>query len=320
MKRLIYICLCILISINFTACNVKQLAAASGDSTVNNSSVIKSNDDNKKNKDNSVENKKQEDSSISTSQNSNYNNSNIKTTSQSSNADTGSKNSAVQNNNISTSTMQKQGGQNKKKVIVIDPGHANRSNLEKEPLAPGSTTMKIKDGGGAQGVATGTPEYRVNMNVSLKLKALLQNYGYTVVMTKTQDSQSLGNVDRANVGNNANADLVIRIHADSSTSTSAKGASMLVPSPINDNTKSIYAASKSYGKTVLNTLIQEVGMQNRGVTEHSDMTGFNWSKVPVILVEMGFLSNPNEDKLLSSDTYENKIARALADGIITALK
>ncbi|MFL0248654.1 N-acetylmuramoyl-L-alanine amidase family protein [Candidatus Clostridium stratigraminis] len=335
MEKLIYICLCILISINFTACNVKQLAVASGGSTANNSSVIKGNDDNKKNgetnktssddmdsllKGNSAENKKQADSSISTSQNSNYNNSNIKTTSQSSNANTGSKNSTVQNNNISTSTMQKQGSQNKNKIIVIDPGHANRSNLEKEPLAPGSTTMKIKDGGGAQGVATGTPEYRVNMNVSLKLKALLQNYGYTVVMTKTQDSQSLGNVERANIGNNAKADLVIRIHADSSTSTSAKGASMLVPSPINDNTKAIYAASKSYGKTVLNTLVQEVGMQNRGVTEHSDMTGFNWSKVPVILVEMGFLSNPNEDKLLSSDTYENKIAKALADGIKAVLK
>ncbi|MFL0270267.1 N-acetylmuramoyl-L-alanine amidase family protein [Candidatus Clostridium radicumherbarum] len=334
MKKLIYICLCILISINFTACNVKKLATASGGSTANNSSVNKNNVENNKNNEanktaadidnsvnsNSAENKKEVDSSTSTSQNTNSNNSNIKATSQASNATAGTKNSAVQNNNISTSTLQKQGSQKKSKVIVIDPGHANRSNLEKEPLAPGSTTMKIKDGGGAQGVATGTPEYRVNMNVSLKLKALLQNYGYTVVMTKTQDSQSLGNVERANVGNNANADLVIRIHADSSTSTSAKGASMLVPSPINDNTKAIYSASKSYGKTVLNTLVQEVGMQNRGVTEHSDMTGFNWSKVPVILVEMGFLSNPNEDKLLSSDTYENKIAKALADGIITALE
>lgn len=206
------------------------------------------------------------------------------------------------------------------KVIVIDPGHANRSNLEKEPLAPGSSEMKIKDGGGAQGIVTKTPEYKINMNVAVKLKSLLEGKGYTVVMTKTQDSQSLGNVERANIWNAANAALVLRIHADSSDNNSAKGASMLVPSPINDNTKAIYAASKSYGKTVLDTLTKEVGMKNRGVTEHADMTGFNWSKVPVILVEMGFLSNADEDKLLSNDEYENKIAKALADGIAAAVK
>jgi N-acetylmuramoyl-L-alanine amidase len=60
-------------------------------------------------------------------------------------------------------------------------------------------------------------------------------------------------------------------------------------------------------------------MQNRGVVEHSDMTGFNWSKVPVILVEMGFLSNPTEDKLLSSEDYESKLAEGLCNGISAAV-
>lgn len=206
------------------------------------------------------------------------------------------------------------------KVIVIDPGHANRSNLEKEPLSPGSSEMKIKDGGGAQGVATRVPEYKIAMSVSVKLKALLEARGYTVVMTKTQDSQSLGNVERAEIWNKSNAALAIRIHADSSESSSVKGASMLVPAPINEGTKAIYSASKKYGQTVLNTLVSQVGMQNRGVTEHNDMTGFNWSKVPVILVEMGFLSNPDEDKLLASEPYQDKVAKALADGIDTAMK
>lgn len=231
----------------------------------------------------------------------------------------------IENNKDTSATKNESAKENKQiiknnKIIVIDPGHANRSNLEKEPLAPGSSEMKIKDGGGAQGVATGTPEYRVNMNVAVNLKAILENKGYTVVMTKTQDSQSLGNVERANIWNSANASLVIRIHTDSSTNSTVKGASMLVPSPINDNTRSIYAASKSYGTTVLNTLIKEVGMTNRGVTEHNDMTGFNWSKVPVILVEMGFLSNADEDRLLSSQAYEDKLAGALADGIEAAVK
>lgn len=206
-----------------------------------------------------------------------------------------------------------------KKVIVIDPGHANRSNLEKEPKAPGSSELKIKDGGGAEGVATKTPEYKINMQVAIKLKSILENKNYTVVMTKTSDSESLGNVERAEIGNNANANLVIRIHADSSDSTAVQGASMLVPSPVNSNTNAIYSASKQYGTTILNIYTSELGIKNRGVQENSDMTGFNWSKVPVVLIEMGFLSNPDEDRFLSDSNNETKIANALADGICKAV-
>ncbi|WPC40951.1 N-acetylmuramoyl-L-alanine amidase [Clostridium sp. JS66] len=208
----------------------------------------------------------------------------------------------------------------KKKIIVIDPGHADRSNLEKEPLSPGSSEMKIKDGGGAEGVVTKTPEYSVNMSVSMKLKALLESEGYTVKMTKTKSSESLGNVERAEVGNKENADLVIRIHADSSDSSKVSGASMLVPEPINENTRSINEKSMYYGKTILNTLVSEVGMNNRGVVQRNDMTGFNWSKVPVVLVEMGFLSNPQEDKLLCSDEYQSKLAQGLCHGIKAVVK
>lgn len=206
------------------------------------------------------------------------------------------------------------------KVIVIDPGHANRSNLEKEPIAPGSSQMKIKDGGGAEGVVTKTSEQSINLKVAFKLRDLLQSRGYTVVMTKTREDQSLGNVERAEIGNKANAALVIRIHADSADTSSAKGASMLVPAAINENTKAIYAASKNYGAAILNTMVNEVGMKNRGVIESSDMTGFNWSKVPVVLVEMGFLSNVEEDKLLSSQAYQDKLAKGLADGINQVIK
>ncbi|MGE5626649.1 MAG: N-acetylmuramoyl-L-alanine amidase family protein, partial [Solirubrobacterales bacterium] len=206
------------------------------------------------------------------------------------------------------------------KVIVIDPGHANRSNLEKEPIAPNSSEMKIKDGGGTEGVVTKNPEYVVNMQVSLKLKSILEQRGYTVKMTKTSNSESLGNVERADIWNKDNADLVIRIHADSSESSGEKGASMLIPDPINDNTKAIFNQSKLCGQVVLDTLTKEVGMRNKGVVQRNDMTGFNWSGVPVILVEMGFLSNPDEDRLLGTEEYQNKIALGLADGISAVMK
>ena len=224
-------------------------------------------------------------------------------------------NSKIQNSSSSQNINNKVS----KKIIVIDPGHADKANLQKEQLASGSTEMKIKDGGGAEGIVTKTPEYIVNMAISMKLRDVLQKRDYTVIMTKTSNSVSLGNIERAEIGNKAKADLEIRIHADSSDDTRVTGASMLVPAQINSNTSKIYSISKKYGTKILNIYCNEMKLENRGVVEHSDMTGFNWSKVPVVLIEVGFLSNPSEDKLLSNISYENKIANALADGICNAV-
>ncbi|WP_052085735.1 N-acetylmuramoyl-L-alanine amidase [Clostridium sp. HMP27] len=200
------------------------------------------------------------------------------------------------------------------KVIVIDAGHGGKATLEKEPIAPGSTVMKAKDVAGATGVSTGTPEYVVNLNVAAKLKNYLSKAGYKVIMTRTSNNQTMGNIARAEVGNKNNANLVIRIHADSFTSPSAKGASMLVPGSVGYS-KDISGISKKYGEIIFNTLVNQVGMKSKGIITRTDLTGFNWSKVPVILIEMGFLSNPDEDKLLSSDSYQNQIAEGLFKGI-----
>lgn len=200
-------------------------------------------------------------------------------------------------------------------TIVLDPGHASNANLEKEKLSPESNVLKIKDGGGAEGVITKTPEYKICMNIALKIKEELNTKGFNVIMTKEDNSLSLGNIERAEIGNKNNANLLIRIHADSADVSSVKGASILIPEPISPNTKAIYDKSKLYGKTIIDTFCEETNAKNRGVSERSDMTGFNWSKVPVVLVELGFLSNPEEDKLLSSTDYQDKCANALSKAI-----
>ena len=207
---------------------------------------------------------------------------------------------------------------NGKKTVVIDPGHGPGGNSEKEAQSPDSSIMKIKDGGGADGINSKTPEYVITMNVSLKLKSLLEANGINVIMTKEDINLVPGNIERAEVGNNNNADLAIRIHCDSADVTSAKGASMLVPAPVGYATD-IAGISRTYGEIILNSLVANVGMYNRGVLERSDLTGFNWSKVPVVLIEMGFLSNPEEDSLLNDASYQEKIAQGLCNGILEAL-
>lgn len=203
---------------------------------------------------------------------------------------------------------------NKKKVVVLDPGHGNNSSLEKEAIYPGAKELKIKNTCGAEGINSKTPEYVITLKIAGKLKKLLENKGYNVTMTKTTIQENPGNVERAEIGNKNNANLVIRIHADSSESSNVSGASMLVPAPIG-YAKNISEISKKYGQIVLQNLTYEVGMKNRGIVERNDLTGFNWSKVPIILIETGFLSNPQEDKLLNSEEYQNKIAKGLFDGI-----
>lgn len=207
---------------------------------------------------------------------------------------------------------------NKKKLIVIDAGHGGKVTSEKEPVSPGSKTLKAKNVSGASGITTRTPEHVITLNVALKLEKILINNGYTVIMTRKSSSQTIGNIERAEIGNKNNADLVIRIHADSSTNTSARGASMLVPGEVG-YAKDISTVSKRYGEIILKTLVGEVGMKNRGIVTRTDLTGFNWSKKPVVLIEMGFLSNSEEDKLLSSDGYQDKLALALSKGIEKAI-
>lgn len=204
------------------------------------------------------------------------------------------------------------------KVVVIDPGHGAGGNSGYELQSPDSNITKIRDGGGTEGVATGVPEYAVTLKVAEKLKALLEQRNYTVIMTKTQASEAPGNIERAEVGNNNNADLVIRIHCDGMDNQSITGASMLVPAPVGYATN-ISSISAEYGQTILNDLVSYVGMNNRGMVERSDLTGFNWSKVPVVLIEMGFMSNPAEDRLLNDDSYQNQLAQGLCNGIVNCL-
>ncbi len=205
------------------------------------------------------------------------------------------------------------------KVVVIDPGHGKNGNKEMEAISPDSEQLKIKDPGGAQGVATNTPEYKVNLQVALKLKELLEANNVKVVMTKTEESENPGNVERAEIANNINADLEIRIHCDSAENQSAHGASMLVPDSVG-YAADISSISSTYGETILESLVSKAGMYNRGISVRNDLTGFNWSKVPIVLVEMGFMSNPEEDALLSDDAYQNKLAQGLNDGILKALE
>ena len=61
--------------------------------------------------------------------------------------------------------------------------------------------------------------------------------------------------------------------------------------------------------------MKEAGIKVNGVFERGDLTGFNWSQVPVVLVEMGFLSNYTEDQMMSNPEYQTKLMQVISDGL-----
>ena len=205
-------------------------------------------------------------------------------------------------------------------VVVIDPGHDLRANLETEPIGPGSSTKKIKDGGGTRGVVSGLTEAELNLAVGLRVRALLERAGVRVVMTRTRTAgASMGNIARARIANRAGASLFLRIHADGSEDPSARGTHTLYPALSAGWTDDVHAESKRAAGIVQRELVRGLGFPDRGLQERSDFTGFNWADVPVILVEMGFMTNWTDDRLLATASYQQRAARGLCRGTLRFL-
>ena len=205
-------------------------------------------------------------------------------------------------------------------VVVLDPGHDLLANLHTEPIGPGSSTQKILDGGGTHGVATAIREADLNLAVSRRLRSLLERAGVRVVMTRTTTSgASMGNIARARIANRPHAALFLRIHADGSSDSRSAGTHTLYPALHIGWTDDVYVASKRAAGIVQRQLVRALGFPDRGLQERSDFTGFNWSDVPVILVEMGFMTNPTEDRLLATAAYQRRAALGLCRGALRFL-
>ena len=205
-------------------------------------------------------------------------------------------------------------------TVVIDPGHDLRANSATEPIGPGSSTMKIKDGGGTHGVVSGLREADLNLRVALRLRTLLERTGMRVVMTRTRTAgASIGNIARARIANREGAALFLRIHADGSTDPSARGTHTLYPALRKGWTDDVYGESRRAARIVQRELRAALGFPDRGLQERSDFTGFNWANVPVILAEMGFMTNPTEDRLLATSAYQQRAAIGLCHGTLAFL-
>ena len=198
-------------------------------------------------------------------------------------------------------------------VLCLDPGHGVTDASASERVSPLSQEIKPAYVSGAEG--DGQTEEELNLAVAELARAELEARGAQVVMTRQDHAATVSNQQRASIANEAHVDLCIRIHADGSESRQPSGMSMQVPAGDLLGTPSIEQPSAQAAQIILQAVTQQTGAVSRGLTPRSDLTGFNWSEVPCILLEMGFLSNAQENEQLKQQEYQQNIAVGIANGV-----
>ena len=202
-------------------------------------------------------------------------------------------------------------------TVAIDPGHQgpNVDMSALEPLGPGSTEMKAKASTGTQGAFTGLEEYQLNLDVSLKLEQELTDRGYIVVLTRRDNDTAISNSERALKAYEEGGEIYVRIHANGSDDSSVNGALGMTPSYENPYVANLAEESYRLTECILNTYCNETGFNNLGIQYHDDMTGINWSKIPVMILEMGFMTNEHDDTAMQDTDMQAKMVSGIADGI-----
>ena len=200
-------------------------------------------------------------------------------------------------------------------AVLADPGHQGQGNFEQEPIGPGASETKNKVAGGTTGVSTGVREFELTLDIGLQLRDALLEKGYEVLMIRETHDVNISNAVRAQMANEANADVFVRLHANGSESSSATGVITMCQTASNPYNGDLYSKSRELSEKILEAYVEETGLANRGIQETNTMSGINWCNVPVTILEMGFMTNPHEDELMQDEDFQKKMVSGIVKGI-----
>ncbi len=203
----------------------------------------------------------------------------------------------------------------KQYIVCIDAGHQQNEDNSTEPIGPGANESKPKVSAGTRGTTSGVPEYELNLKIAQLLQEALEDKGYTVVMCRAQNDVNISNSERAQIANSVDADIFIRIHANGSSDSSIHGAMTICQTSNNPFNSELYEESRLLSGVILDELVSSTGCTREYVWETDTMSGINWSCVPTTIVEVGYMTNPEEEALLLSDSYQQLIITGLVNGI-----
>jgi len=175
----------------------------------------------------------------------------------------------------------------KNRTIVVDPGHGGTD--------PGAVVGNYQ-------------EKDFNLAIGLKLKKILEEQGAKVLMTRESDIT----VDlraRAGIANEINADVFVSIHHNSGSSSATGTETLYYPS----------SEKKALAQALQKALVRTLGLKDRGIVERPGLVVTRETNMPSALVEVAFLTNSNDLQLIITDSFQQKVAQAIAEGIVDFL-
>ncbi|WP_051531568.1 N-acetylmuramoyl-L-alanine amidase [Clostridiisalibacter paucivorans] len=194
---------------------------------------------------------------------------------------------------------------NSGKTIVVDPGHGGDNNK----LYNG----RIGDSGSISPF-TNTKEKDLALTVSLKLREVLKSRGYNVVMTREKD-EYIDLYKRSDIANAANADAFVSIHFNSTENISSATGIETLYCPSNKKTQTNPKDQYAFAKIMQDTLASGVNRKNRGLLNKPGYVVVREPNMPSVLMELGFLTNKEEERLVRTKDYQNRAVKAIADGL-----
>ncbi|MFF9341786.1 N-acetylmuramoyl-L-alanine amidase [Streptomyces sp. NPDC014773] len=223
------------------------------------------------------------------------------------------------------------------RTVVVDPGH-NPGNFRhgreiNEKVDIGTNRKECDTTGTSTNASGGEAAYTeaaFTLDVSHRLRKLLEERGAKVVLTHDADRPYGPCIDeRARIGNGAEADAVVSVHADGSAKGN-RGFHVIVPAKVKKgsaDTGPIVAPSRALGERIAAAFRRTTGTSpanylgdGTGLDVRSDLGGLNLSTVPKVFVECGNMRDPKDAALLTSGAWRQKAAQGIADGIVTYLK
>ncbi|MEU9089394.1 N-acetylmuramoyl-L-alanine amidase [Streptomyces sp. NPDC087901] len=218
------------------------------------------------------------------------------------------------------------------RTVVIDPGHNPDNHLHTAEISRQvdiGTTHKECDTTGTS-TNSGYAEARFTLDVSHRLRTLLQAQGAKVLLTYDGDRAFGPCVDeRARIGNKAKADAVVSVHADGSAAGN-RGFHVILPASVRGggaDTSKIVGPSRDLGTRIAGLFVRATGSApsnyiggKTGLDTREDLGGLNLSTVPKVFIECGNMRDPDDAALLTSAGWRQKAAQGIADGISSYLK
>lgn len=202
------------------------------------------------------------------------------------------------------------------KMVAIDAGHQAQGDSGQEPIGPGASQTKNRVASGTSGCVSGVPEYELNLTVAKKLRDELQRRGYATYMIREDNEVNVSNAERAQLASQSGADILVRIHANGSEDSSVAGALTMAPSTANPYVDgALVQECQRLSQLVIDSFCAATGAQNQGVYQTDEMSGLNWCTIPATLVELGYMTNPEEDARMQTEEYQTLMVQGIADGI-----